>query len=102
MHSMRTNCILYNGTRKVRQRPRIRIVSGLCGRARAQPRPRGERDHSAGDEAEEVGVVEAIRDEALQGTVALRRVERAIVVKVDLLHRHLRAAGRPRVGGGRL
>ena len=53
-------------------------------------------------EAEEVGVVEAIRDEALQGTVALRRVERAIVVKVDLLHRHLRAAGRPRVGGGRL
>ena len=40
MHSMRTNCILYNGTRKVRQRPRIRIVSGLCVAGRVRSRGR--------------------------------------------------------------
>ena len=54
-------------------------------------------DPSAGDKHEEVGVVDVVWQEDLQGPVALRRVERAVTVKVDPLHRVLHAAGRPAV-----
>ena len=59
-------------------------------------------DPSAGDEHEEVGVVDVVRHEDLQGPVALRRVERAVTVKVDPLHRILHAAGRAAVCWRRL